>query len=187
MIAFLSGKIVLSKPGFIILNTGNVGYKVFVSNTDVGDAEKCDLFIHQHLREDADDLYGFKKHDDLEAFEKLISVSGVGPKVAMTIMTVSNAGKIAEAIIGENIAFFQSIPGIGKKVAAKIILELKSKMPGLSGNDVIGKLDEEDDVFDALTSLGYKKHEIAKLYSKIPSHIKTSEEKIRWCLKNITK
>lgn len=187
MIAYLSGKIVLSRPGYVILDTGGVGYKVFVSNTDVVDVEKCDLFIYEHIREDSDDLFGFKDYASLEMFVKLISVNGVGPKVAMTIMTVAKSGNIVEAIISENIAFFQAIPGIGKKVAAKIILELKSKISKLEGSGVIGHMDEDDEVVDALMSLGYKKSEVEKMLAKLPVNNKTSEDRIRWCLRNITK
>lgn len=182
----MSGKIVVSKPGFIILNTGSVGYKIFVNNIEANN-EKCELFIHQHLREDADDLYGFKNFPELEIFEKLISVNGVGPKVAMAIMTISASEKIIEAIISENISFFQAIPGIGKKVAAKIILDLKSKVSNLSGENIIAKINSEDDVSDALISLGFKKQEISKVLAHVPAKIKNSEEKINWCLRNITK
>ena len=184
MIAYLSGKIVLSRIGYVILDTGGVGYKVFVSNADVGDTDVCELFIHEHIREDSDDLYGFKKYEDLEIFQKLISVNGVGPKVAMTIMTVTGSDKIIGAIISDNISFFQGIPGIGKKVAAKIILELKSKISNLEGSGIIGKMGEENEVVEALISLGYKKQEIGQVLTKMPETIKSFEEQIRWFLKN---
>jgi Holliday junction DNA helicase RuvA len=187
MIAYLSGKIVLNRTGYIILDTGGVGYKIFVSNTDVADSESASLFVYEHIREDSDDLFGFKDYENLGMFIKLISVNGVGPKVAMTIMTVTSSERIVEAIISENIAFFQAIPGIGKKVAAKIILELKSKISSLEGSGVIGRMDEGDEVVDALMSLGYKKGEAEKMLSKIPADVKTSEDRIRWCLRNISK
>jgi len=187
MIAYLSGKIILSRPGYVILNTGGIGYKVFVSNTDVADTEKCELFIYEHIREECDELFGFKDYDNLEMFIKLISVNGVGPRVAMTIMTVAKSEKIIEAIISENIAFFQAIPGIGKKVAAKIILELKSKVSGLEGSGVIGHIDEGDEITEALVSLGYRRGEAEKILAKLPSSAKTAEQKINWCLRNITK
>jgi len=187
MIAYLSGKIVLSRQGYVILDTGGVGYKVFVSGIDVADKDSVSLFIYEHIREDSDDLFGFKEYENLEIFTKLISVNGVGPKVAMTIMTVATSEKIVEAIISENLTFFQGIPGIGKKVAAKIILELKSRISGLEGSGVIGKIDQEDEMIDALMSLGYKRVEVEKVLAKLPSNVKTAEQKINWCLKNITK
>lgn len=185
MIAYLSGKVVLSRPGYVILDTGGVGYKVFVSNIDVADSDSVSLFIHEHIREESDDLFGFKDYENLEMFIKLISVNGVGPKVAMTIMMVAKSEKIVEAIISENISFFQAIPGIGKKVAAKIILELKSKISSLEGSGVIGRMDEGDEMIDALMSLGYKRGEVEKVLAKLPSGAKTAEQKINWCLKNI--
>ncbi len=186
MIAYLSGKIILNKPGYVILDTGGVGYKVNVNNLDIGEKNNAELFIYEHIREDLNELYGFKSFDHLELFTKLISVNGVGPKVAMTILTVGEAGKISEAIVGGNISFFQAIPGIGKKVAAKIILELKSKIATLDSSSVINQMNENEEVFEALTTLGYKNSEISKMLSKSPSNL-TPEEKIKWCLKNITK
>ena len=187
MIAYLSGKVVLSRPGYVILDTGGVGYKVFVSNTDAADIDRVSLYIYEHIREESDDLFGFKDYENLEMFVKLISVNGIGPKVAMTIMTVAKSEKIIEAIISENIAFFQAIPGIGKKVAAKIILELKSKISSLEGSGVVGHMDDDDEAADALMSLGYKKGEADKMLAKLPTGLKTAEDKIRWCLKNVTK
>lgn len=187
MIAYLSGKIVLSRPGYVILNTGGVGYKVFVSNTDVADSESVSLFTYEHIREDSDELFGFKDYENLEMFIKLISVNGVGPKVAMTIMTVAKSEKIVEAIISENIAFFQAISGIGKKVAAKIILELKSKISNMESSGVIGHMDDGNEVAEALMSLGYKRIETEKILAKLPTSAKTAEQKINWCLRNITK
>lgn len=184
MISYLKGEVILSRPGFVIVDTGNVGYKVFVSNVDVGENKECELFIHEHIREESDDLYGFKEYSDLEMFERLISVNGVGPKVAMIIMTVSNSGNISQAIISEDLSFFQAIPSIGKKVAAKIILDLKSKISGLEGIGVVGKIDENNEVLDALMSLGYKKQEISMVLAKAPNDIKSAEDRIRWFLKN---
>lgn len=186
MIAFLSGKIVLQRPGFIILNVNNVGYKVSVSNLSIADKESVELFIHEHIREENDDLYGFTDYAELELFVKLISVNGVGPKAGMAIMTVSAPERIIEAIVNEDVSFFQAVPGIGKKVAAKIILELKSKISGMENLNILGKMEESDELIDAMTSLGYKKSEIGSLISKIPANL-SIEEKIRWCLKNISR
>lgn len=188
MISYLKGKVILNKSVFIILETKDVGYKVnILANSKLKEGDNIELFTHQHIREDCSNLYGFKDYNGLELFQKLISVNGVGPKAGMAIMTVSDHEKISRAIISEDISFFQAVPGIGKKVAVKIILDLKSKISGLKENDVIKKMSDGDDVIEALTSLGYKKNEIIKTIQKIPSEISSSEEKIRWFLKNSMK
>lgn len=185
MIAYLSGKIIFTKTGMVILLTNGVGYKILIpQNINQPENVEANFFIHQHFKEDAQDLYGFRTYTDLELFEKLISVNGVGPKAGITILSNFEAQKIIDGIINEDLTLFQSIPGVGKKVAAKIILELKSKISGLSGNGVIGKIDEPDDMIDALTSLGYKKQEIIQSMIKVPANLKTSEEKIKWFLKH---
>ncbi|MEI8060855.1 MAG: Holliday junction branch migration protein RuvA [Candidatus Berkelbacteria bacterium] len=188
MIAYLKGKIITSRPGFIILEVSGVGYKVAVSPqvNFLENRKEYELFIHHHIKEDASDLYGFEKFEELELFEKLLSVNGVGPKAAMTIISMAPTEKIIEAIISEDSSFFQSAPGVGKKVAIKIILDLKSKISNLKYTGNIGG-GAHQDVYDGLETLGYKKQEIDKIIGKIPEELKSSEEKIRWMLKNISK
>lgn len=186
MISYLSGKVVLQKAGFIILETGGVGYKVFVADSDKQkEKSQIELFIHHHTREDAEVLYGFDSYEGLEIFEQLISVNGVGPKVAMAIMRDAKADKIISAILRSDVSFFQAISGIGKKVAAKIILDLKSKISGLESGNIIECLGKNDEVVEALLSLGYKENEIIKIIPKIPADCISSEDKIRWLIKNI--
>lgn len=188
MISYLKGKVIISRPGFVILQVNDVGYKVAVPPqvNFVDDKNEHELFIHHHIKEDASDLYGFLTFDELELFEKLLSVNGVGPKAAMIIISLAPTEKIIEAIISEDTNFFQSAPGIGKKVAVKIILDLKSKISDLnfSGSISGGK---HQDIYDGLETLGYKKIEIDKIIGKLPEKLKSSEEKIRWMLKNLAK
>ncbi len=188
MISYLKGGIIISRPGFIIIDVAGVGYKVAVSpQVDFLESmKKYELFIHHHIKEDASDLYGFLKFEELELFEKLLSVNGVGPKVAMTIVSIAPAEKIIDAIISEDSNFFQSAPGVGKKVAIKIILDLKSKISNLKYSGNIGG-GQHQDIYDGLEMLGYKKQEIDKIIGKLPAELKSSEEKIRWCLRNLSK
>jgi len=191
MISYLKGKAVLCRWGVIILDVNGVGYKINVDpqiniSPDIVDSQKdVELFVHEHIREDVDDLYGFLTYQELELFEKLISVSGVGPKVGQAILSSSSCEKIIHAIAEDNVAFFTAISGVGKKVAAKIILELKSKLGGSEFS--LNKLNESNDVFDALLALGYKKQEIQAVVNQIPIEIEKTEEKIKWCLKNLAK
>ena len=189
MIAHLSGKILFHKNGFVILDIGGVGYKISIaSKKELKDGELASYFIHQHLREDSNDLYGFDSYEELGLFEQLISVNGVGPKVGMLLMSSAEASKIVRAILNEDLTFFQSISGIGKKVAARIILDLKSKITGIDSESIIGNLgDNGNEVLDAMQSLGYKHIEITKLFPKIPAECLTAEDKVRWLIKNISK
>jgi Holliday junction DNA helicase RuvA len=192
MISYLKGKVVLFRWGLIILDVNGVGYKVCVNpqinikNNIIDTKEDVELFVYENIREDTDDLYGFLTYQELELFEKLISVNGVGPKAGINIMSSGKPEAIISAILSDNLGFFTAVSGIGKKAAAKIILELKSKIGG--GTDIeLGQFDQSNDVIDALEALGYKKQELTTILSKIPKEIVATEDKIRWCLKNLGK
>lgn len=191
MIGFLRGKIDTANLGSVYLDVNGVGYKVNVSpqikipEPLVGRTIK--FYIHENIREDAHDLYGFIDYYELEIFQKLLTVNGVGPKAAMAIMSSSNSDKIVEAIESDDLTFFISIPGIGKKAAAKIILDLKSKISLSQSAGILGKSSESNNIIDALVSLGYQKAEVQKLLHKMPANVKTEQDQVRWCLKHFGK
>jgi holliday junction DNA helicase RuvA len=188
MISYLKGKIILERPTFLIIDVSGVGYKVsIIPKIDYKIQEIISLYCYQHIREDASDLYGFSAYEELELFEKLLSVNGVGPKAAMTVMSLAPTEKIIEAITTEDSNFFLSAPGIGKKVAIKIILDLKSKISGMQFTGAISGGRVKEEVVDGLVMLGYKKPEIDKVISILPKNLEKSEEQIRWCLKNLAK
>jgi Holliday junction DNA helicase RuvA len=193
MISYLKGKVVLARFGVLIVDTCGVGHKVIVSpqieiKPNIVDLqEPIELFIHEHIREDADDLYGFISYEELELFERLISVNGVGPKAGMAIMSSGKADEIVRAIISDNLGFFTAISGIGKKAAAKIILDLKSKLSGDRSVNILSGDSASEDLTEALHSLGYKQIEIMSVIGKIPATAETLEDKIKWCLKNLAK
>lgn len=187
MIAYLKGKVVNGGSNHIILDVNGIGYKIFTTKfPPVGSEQK--FLVHEVIREEIYDLYGFQTEEELGLFEKLLSVNGVGPKAALSILSYASSDQIISSIATDDISFFQGVPGVGKKVAGKIILELKSKLTSLEGNEVLAKMGQEaeEDVVDALVSLGYKKQEAQKVISKLPKNIDQSEEKVRWCLKNIS-
>jgi holliday junction DNA helicase RuvA len=187
MIAYLAGKVVTVRLNYVILDVDGVGYKVFYTFKKMPESgSEIEVFVHNHIREDASDLYGFDTIDELELFEKLISVNGVGPKAGMAIMACSSSERVIEAITKSDANFFKMVPGIGNKVAAKIILELKSKVTNTKDEDILGSMKWDNEVYDALTALGYKKEEIAKFISNVPAELK-NEEKVRWCLRNMNK
>ena len=189
MIGFLKGKIDTCRFGLIYLDVNGVGYKIHVppqikiSEPAVG--KNIKLYIHENIREDAYDLYGFLEYFELELFQKLLTVNGVGPRAAMAIMSSSSSNKIVQAIEGDDLTFFVSIPGIGKKVATKIVLDLKSKISLSQSAGILGKSGEADNITEALVSLGYQKIEVQKVLHKMPKDLKDDQEKIRWALKEL--
>ncbi|MCX6812550.1 MAG: Holliday junction branch migration protein RuvA [Candidatus Berkelbacteria bacterium] len=187
MISYICGKVVLERANFVVVDVNGIGYKVStIAKISLDDGKEIKLFCHQHLREDCSDLYGFSSFEELELFEKLISVNGVGPKAAMTIMGLAPVEKIIESIISEDANFFQSASGVGEKASIKIIVDLKSKISDLkySGNISAGI---NQDVYEGLETLGYKKAEIDQIIGKMPTNLESSEDKVRWCLKNLSK
>lgn len=193
MISYLRGKIVNARWGKIIVDVNGIGYGVSV-DPQIKIPEDCvdigyevELYIHEHIREDAHDLYGFLDYQTLETFERLISVSGVGPKAGLNIMAAADNKQIYNAIENSDVSFFTAVPGIGKKVAAKIILELKSKISDADSGDIISGSESSYDVVEAMASLGYKKSDLSKYITQIPSDILKTEEKVKWLLKNLKK
>jgi Holliday junction DNA helicase RuvA len=159
MIARLRGKAVGNTPEGLVLDVGGVGYLVAATPSAIRKADGADevtVETYLHVREDAMQLYGFADRVERELFTQLLTVNGVGPKVALAIVSGSPAEELRRAIVREDTARFQAIPGIGKKTAERIVLELKEKMgadvtPIAAGADV----DEHVVARDALVELGY--------------------------------
>ena len=135
MISRLRGKAVAWDADGLVLDVNGVGYRLFATPAAVKKADGADevvLETHLHVREDAMQLFGFADADERELFEQLLSVSGVGPKVALAIVSGYSAAELRRAIVREDDALFQSIPGIGKKTAQRVVLELKEKIAPLA-------------------------------------------------------
>ncbi len=190
MIGSLRGKITLKTDKFIILETGGVGYKINVSPDTLSklsaprksseqNGALASFWIHTHVREDAFDLYGFLDHQELEFFEMLINVSGIGPKGALGILGIASIETLKKAIGTGDTAYLTKISGIGKKTAEKIIIELRDKM----GEEKTGtSLQGELDALEALKSLGYSQSEAREAIKKVSSSFDTNA-KIREALK----
>jgi len=181
MISYIRGKVVNSGINFLVVDAGGVGYKVFTALT-VKKGERAELHCYHHVREDMSDLYGFAKAEDLSIFERLIQVSGVGPKMALNVVNELGREKIISAISQNDPSVFKTVGGVGSKVAAKIVVELKNKIAG-SGFD----MPEDDDTIDALFALGLKRHEILPYLQNIPENLTKTEDKVRFVLKNVGK
>lgn len=161
MIGYLTGKIVLKKPTKIIIDVSGVGYLVNISISTFekipDEAEVVSLFTYLNVKEDALDLYGFWTIEEKEMFELLISVSGIGPKIAQSILSAIQIDELKESIKFGNLSRLTATPGVGRKTAERMILELKDKIDSLEQIDMtkISGFSIKNDAVLALTNLGY--------------------------------
>ena len=164
MIAHLRGKLLGKHPNQAIVETAGVGYDVTITVPTFSDlpgvGSEVALHIHTHVREDLLALYGFLRPSEKNLFEKLITVSGIGPKLAVTILSGMAADEMVSAIRGNDVARLTRIPGIGKKTAERMVLELRDKLPSQSAGEVAAvpaMSPVEEDVLSALMNLGYQR------------------------------
>lgn len=182
MIASVVGKVTYKGIDHLVVETGGIGYKVFVVNdvmVNIGLEEPVKLVTQLVVREDSQSLYGFLTTTELELFNLLIGVSGVGPKIAMAVLSAGKIDELRSAIGCGDSAIFMAVSGIGKKTAERIILELKTKV-GEVGLSEIGSSAQE--VINALAGLGYNMYEIREVLRKI-SPVLPIEVKIKEALK----
>ena len=172
MIAHLRGKLLAKHPNQAIVETSGVGYDVTISVPTFSDlpavGSEVALYIHTHVREDALALYGFLRPSEKLLFEKLITVSGIGPKLAITILSGMAADEMVGAIRGNDVAKLTRIPGIGRKTAERMVLELRDKLPETSAaaTPVAPAMNAtEEDVLSALVNLGYQRPAVEKALS----------------------
>lgn len=193
MIGYLSGKIKASKPTQLLLDVSGVGYVVNISiNTfeKVANKETADLFIHTHVKEDSITLYGFYKETEKEMFEYLISISGIGPKLALSVLSGISTEDLKNAIEEGNVSRIVSVPGIGRKTAERLILELRTKVKDVAVEEgSIVKHGVKQEAVAALTTLGYNsvtsEKTIRQILSSSPDS--TLEELIKKALGELNK
>src|SRR5581483_7405141 len=138
MIATLMGMITEKTTDVVVLDVGGVGYGVYVTAEDHGSLSsgtRAKLYIYEHIRENMHDLFGFARPDTKKLFELLLSVNGIGPRMAINILSIGTANEVRQAIALGNVRFIQAAPGVGKRVAERVIVELKDKV-GLEGVDL---------------------------------------------------
>ncbi|HET6935873.1 MAG TPA: Holliday junction branch migration protein RuvA [Candidatus Angelobacter sp.] len=172
MIAHLRGRLLSKHPNQAIVEAGGVGYDVTISIPTFSDLPapggEVALFIHTHVREDALALFGFLRAEEKQLFEKLISVSGIGPKLAITILSGMSAEAMVAAIKGNNVAALTRIPGIGKKTAERMVLELRDKLESFGAPAAAPAVSPvEEDVISALVNLGYQRPLAEKALSRL--------------------
>ena len=174
MIASLQGIIDAMSTDSMIVNVNGVGFKVSVPTSILSElgvvGREVKLYTHLHVREDDLSLYGFGSLDELRLFETLISVSGLGPKTAMGMLSAMSADQVAMAIASGSVEILTTIPGIGKKTADRLILELKDKVGGVMISTPAGSAAQENaDVISALVSLGYSVQETTRAVNALPT------------------
>ena len=198
MIAYVKGKLDIKTNTFVIIDVQGIGYRVFMpakSIENLGDlGQEVKVYTHYYVREDNISLYGFSSNEELRMFELLISVSGVGAKSAIAMLSEITPSSFALAVITDDISKLVKIPGVGKKTAARIILELKDKLKtesAIESNEEINVVIENDnntnEAVAALQVLGYTRKEIEKVFEKIDTKELELEDIIKQSLKYLSR
>lgn len=195
MIAHLTGKLLERTPASVVVDVQGVGYEVLVPVSTFSHlpalGETVSLRIHTHVREDAIQLFGFLSLVEKQLFEKLITVSGIGPRLALSILSGINAGDLVLAIRQSNLARLTTIPGVGKKTAERIVVELRDKLDGYAVETTAPTApaftSAAEDVLSALVNLGYSRPVAEKAVSKAASkHLEGSfDDLFKLCMKTI--
>lgn len=191
MISYLEGKILEKEDKFFTINVGGVGYKVF---SHAGILEKIptaghsvSVWTHLYVREDALDLYGFLDREEMDFFETLISISGIGPKSALGILEVAPVMSLKQAIVSEDETFFTKVSGVGKKTAQRLILELKTKLSKKFTPEKGSDSEQMGEALEALVTLGYNQRDARRALQEISKDIKGVEAKVKAALKLLGK
>lgn len=199
MIGYLKGNVTHLYNEYCFIDVQGVGYRVFISaatRQELGLNAAVTLYTHLNVREDALLLYGFYSQDEYDLFQHLIAITGVGPKVALGVLSAISPGEFRAAVSQQNAALLTRIPGIGKKTAERMILELKDKLgmaegaAAFAGRDSIGRAVPQDSVQEALAALvalGYSQGEAGTTLSKVNAEGLPVQELIRLALKELSR
>lgn len=190
MIGWLNGRVAEKVGRYLIVDVNGVGYRVGVLAGTLSNAVlegKIKLYIHPHIKEDAFDLYGFESRSELYLFELLLSVSGVGPKTALSILSSGKIDEISAAITQGDFAFFTGTPGVGTKGAQRIIVDLRSKIGALGDLDLsLAEAGERKDIIEALRIFGFTEKECREALKNLPKDKNLNlEEKVKLALKSL--
>lgn len=191
MIYTLEGKLAAVHGNFAVTEVGGLGFKVYFAPTvraklpPVGGRVTWYCFLY--VRENALDLYGFLSEDELKLFELLNSISGVGPKLALGILSVSEAKYVRAAIKEGRTELLTKASGIGRRTAERIILELKGKVEAADAGETVKKMETDADLEEALVTLGYAKSQARRAIEKVPPSVKEFEARLREVLKVLKK
>lgn len=199
MFEYFEGYVTIVTPAFVVVDVAGVGYKLLTANPyryQIDPETKVRIFVYQAVRDNDVALYGFYDEEEKALFEKLINVSGIGPKSALAILANADHSGLINAIASDDVAYLTKFPGIGKKTAGQIVLDLKDKIGQLEQPDLFhapaiiatGQQPALEDALAALTALGYRPKEVervAKQLKKLPEQ--TTDEYLRQALSLLTK
>jgi Holliday junction DNA helicase RuvA len=183
MIGSLRGTVLEIRSPVILVEVHGIGYSVTVSIPTLSSLKvgtEAFFYIHDHVREDARDLYGFATLDEVDFFKKLLGVSGVGPKAALAILSSGPFDQVRRAVMSADLSMLTSVPGVGTKTAQKVVLELKGKL--VEEQEITGG---DREVVEALVSLGYTSSKAREALKLVDSSIEDTSERIRRALKNL--
>ena len=197
MFAYIKGTLEVKGINYVVIENSGIGYKIYMSSKSIGTigniGDNVKVHTHYHVREDDISLYGFTSEEELRMFEILINVSGVGVKSALTMLSDITPASFAMAVIQDDVTRLTKVPGVGKKTAQRLILELKDKLKSedISGDvtteDVIQETKIDNDAITALQVLGYSKKEIEAVLEKVDTKSLNTEETIKMALKHLSK
>ena len=186
MYNYILGMVTDIEGTYVVVEAGGIGYQVYTPNPysfDLNTTYK--VYIYQYIREDENSLYGFKSKEEKEMFLKLISVKGLGPKMALPILATGSISGIMDAIERENILYLKKFPKIGDKVAKQVILDLKGKI-SISGVEASNSTSSYEELIEVLKGLGYKEKEIKAVVVKVNQEL-SLEEQVKEALKLLLK
>lgn len=198
MFAYIKGRLELKTAEYVVIDVGGIGYKIFMSQTSIeklSETEKeVKVYTYLKVREDDVSIYGFNTNEELRMFELLLSVSGIGAKSAIAILSSITPSKFALAVISDDVITLKKLPGVGQKSAQRIILELKDKLKTQEAvqedTQLIETIKENDvitEVIAALQVLGYSRYEINKILPKLTQEKANLEEMIKLGLRYLSK
>ncbi len=200
MFSYIKGILEIKSTNYVVIDIGGVGFKIFMAESAINKlsetGNEVKIYTHMQVREDDISLYGFNTNEELRMFELLISVSGIGAKSAIAMLSNIEPSTFALAVINDNLEVLTQIPGVGKKSAQRIILELKDKIKQTSSEEIklqasqinveILENNNKQEAVEALKVLGYRNTEIEKALQKIQLNTLTVEEIIKQALKILT-
>lgn len=189
MIAILKGKIAEKTLDMVIIDCAGVGFGLFMPFEDFGaldEGQEAKLYVYEHIRENAHDLYGFRNIESKLLFEQLLSVNGVGPKMALAVLSVATLPHVKQAIATGDTKFISQATGVGKRVAERVVVDLKDKVGLMADEEAIGFLttsaNPNDEALQGLVALGYSVQDAAEALKKIDKDL-PAEDRIKQALK----
>jgi Holliday junction DNA helicase RuvA len=190
MISHIRGNVIDIGDKYAVVDTGGIGYQIFISveaSASISVGAEANFWTHMAVRENSMELFGFIDREELDFFEMLIGISGIGPRGALTIISVAPVSTLKKAIGSGDTAYLTKISGIGKKTAEKMVIELRDKLSQLGHKSANGEHKEEMDALEALKSLGYSQNEARDALKNLPPEITSTNARIKEALKFLAK